>query len=320
MEWSDRIGRRIKLRDLHVLLAVAKSGSMSKAATDLAVSHPVVSKVVADLERTLGVRLIDRDRRGAEPTVYGRELLKHGLAAFDELRQGVKAIELLSDPTAGELRIGGTDAMVAGLIPAIVSRLSRQYPRLTFDVAHSAPGLAQYRALRDREFELLISRIPRDVPSDEFNIEILYNEPLLVAAGAKSRWLRRRQIELSELIHEPWVLPHPDSVPGTLIAELFRTAGLNVPSATVIASSTQMNDALLASGRYLAIYPGSVLRLAGKEPMIRILPVKLPPQRTPVGITTLKNRLITPVAQLFIDCAREVTKSLDLGTTTGRRA
>jgi DNA-binding transcriptional LysR family regulator len=319
MEWSDRIGRRIKLRDLHVLLAVAKSGSMSKAAKDLAVSHPVVSKVVADLERTLGVRLIERDRRGAEPTVYGRELLKHGLAAFDELRQGVKAIEFLSDPTAGELRIGGPDSMVAGLIPAIVSRLSRQYPRLTFDVT-LVGGLAQYRALRDREFELLIGRIPRAMPSDEFNVEMLYNEPLLVAAGTKSRWLRRRQMELSELIHEPWVLPHPDSVPGALTAELFRTAGLNVPSATVIASSIQMNDALLASGHYLAFYPGSVLRLAGKGEMIKILPVRLPPQRTPVGITTLKNRLITPIAQLFIDCAREVAKSLYLDTTALRRA
>jgi DNA-binding transcriptional LysR family regulator len=317
MEWSDRIGRRIKLRDLHVLLAVAKNGSMSKAAKELAVSHPVVSKVVADLERTLGVRLIDRDRRGAEPTVYGRELLKHGLAAFDELRQGVKAIELLSDPTAGELRIGGPDSMVAGMIPAIVSRLSRQYPRLTFDV-NLVGGLAQYRALRDREFELLISRVPRAMPSDEFNVEILYNEPLLVAAGTKSRWLRRRQIELSELIGEPWVLPHLDSEPGTLTAELFRMAGLNVPSATVIASSIQMNDALLASGHYLAFYPGSVLRLAGKEGRIKILPVKLPPQRTPVGIATLKNRLTTPIAQLFVDCAREVAKSLNLGTTTRR--
>jgi DNA-binding transcriptional LysR family regulator len=101
---------------------------------------------------------------------------------------------------------------------------------------------------------------------------------------------------------------------GRLIAEVFHAAGLNVPSATVIASSLQMNDALLANGQYLAFYPGSVLRLAGKQPMIKILPVNPPALRTPAGIATLKNRLISPLAQLFIDCAREMTRSLDLGS------
>src|SRR5437870_10294791 len=137
MEWSERIGRRLKLRDLHILLAVAQCRSVAKAASQLAVSQPVVSKAIADLERTLGVRLIDRDRHGADPTVYGDALLRRGIVAFDELRQGVKDIEFLVDPTAGLLRIGASVGMDAGLIPAVVDRLSRQYPAMTFDVVLS---------------------------------------------------------------------------------------------------------------------------------------------------------------------------------------
>src|SRR3954471_8690967 len=95
MDWPERIGRRIKLRDLHILLAIVQSGSLTKAAKQLAISQPVVSKVVADLEKILGVRLLDRDRHGAEATVYGVALLKRGIAAFDELKQGVKEIEFL---------------------------------------------------------------------------------------------------------------------------------------------------------------------------------------------------------------------------------
>jgi DNA-binding transcriptional LysR family regulator len=87
MEWTDRIGRRIKLRDLHFLLAVAKSGSMGKAAAELSVSQPVISKAISDLEHTLGVRLFDRSPQGAEPTSYGRALLQCGVAVFDDLRQ-----------------------------------------------------------------------------------------------------------------------------------------------------------------------------------------------------------------------------------------
>src|SRR5215510_6097973 len=101
MQLADRIGRRLKLRELHILLAVAERGSMARAADDLAVSQPVVSKTIADLERTLGVRLLDRSRHGVEPTLYGQALLKRSTAAFDELRQGIKDIEFLAEPTAG---------------------------------------------------------------------------------------------------------------------------------------------------------------------------------------------------------------------------
>src|SRR5579859_1847025 len=101
MKWSDRIGRRIKLRDLHILLAVAQSGSMGKAAQQLAVSYPVVSKGITDLEHILGVRLFDRSIRGVEPTPYGRALLNCGTAVFGEMRQGLSQIEFIRDPNSG---------------------------------------------------------------------------------------------------------------------------------------------------------------------------------------------------------------------------
>ena len=97
MQWTDRIGRRLKLRDLHILLAVAQAGSMSRAADRLAISHPVVSKTIADLEHALGVRLLDRTPQGTEPTAYGRALLSCGTVVFDELRRGVQEIAFLSD-------------------------------------------------------------------------------------------------------------------------------------------------------------------------------------------------------------------------------
>jgi DNA-binding transcriptional LysR family regulator len=115
LRWTDRIGRRIKLSDLHVLLAVAQSGSMARAASQLAVSHPVVSRSISDLERALRVQLLERNRRGAELTDYGSAMLSRTNAAFDELRQGVKDIEALADPTAGEVWIGTTPSLAASI-------------------------------------------------------------------------------------------------------------------------------------------------------------------------------------------------------------
>lgn len=86
--WENRIGRRLRLRDLHILSVVVQWGSMAKAATHLAMSQPAVSEAIASLEATLRVRLLDRSSRGIEPTIYARALMKRGDAVFDELREG----------------------------------------------------------------------------------------------------------------------------------------------------------------------------------------------------------------------------------------
>src|SRR5215471_4947461 len=104
--WENQIGRRLRLRDLHVLFTVAERGSMAKAAAELGVSQPAISDVIANLEHSLGVRLLDRSPQGVEPTIYGRALLKRSLAAFDELMQGIRDIDFLSDPKVGEVRFG----------------------------------------------------------------------------------------------------------------------------------------------------------------------------------------------------------------------
>ena len=90
---SDVVGHRLKLQHLKVVMAVAEWGSMQKAAKQLAISQPVVSKVIADIESLLGVRLFDRSPQGVEPTSYGRALLKGGVAVFDELRTSLDEIK-----------------------------------------------------------------------------------------------------------------------------------------------------------------------------------------------------------------------------------
>jgi molybdate transport repressor ModE-like protein len=72
MDRPDRIGRRVKLRDLHILMTIADTGSMAKAAAKLGISHPAVSKTISDVEATLGVRLLDRGTQGAVLTAYGK--------------------------------------------------------------------------------------------------------------------------------------------------------------------------------------------------------------------------------------------------------
>src|SRR5262245_15794424 len=307
MEWSDRIGRRIRLRDLHILLAVVQNKSMAKAAEHLAVSKPVVSKVIADLEHVLGVRLLERDRNGAEPTMYGSALLKRGLAVFDELREGVKDIELLADPAAGEVRVGSIVPLAASLISAVIDRVSRRYPRMTFQLMTAGTD-ALYRELRQRNVDLLIARRLGSPAEEHESFEFLFDDPYVVVAAAHHPWARRRRIALAELATGSWVLPPPDSPPGSIAREAFRAGGIDYPRVTVVATTPEVRTSLLQTGRFLTIFSTSALRFPARRSELKVLPVELPLARAAIGIVTLKNRTLSPVAKLFIEHAREVAK------------
>src|SRR5215468_9819074 len=184
MQLSDRIGRRMKLQDLHVLMTVMQAGSMGKAAHRLNISQPAVSRSIAELEHALGVRLLERRRQGIEATEYGRALLDCGVAVFDDLRQGVKNIEFLADPTSGEVRIGNTLTSSTSFIAAVIDRLSRRYPRIVFHVVPAGPDTL-CRELKERNLDLVIAREGGPSKDEQFAFETLYDDSFVVLAGAQ---------------------------------------------------------------------------------------------------------------------------------------
>ena len=307
--WDSRVGRRLKLRDLHIFFAVIQWGSMAKAAKHLAMSQPAVSKVIADLEAVLRVRLLDRSSRGIEPTIYAHALLKRGTAVFDELRQGIRDIEFLADPTAGEVRVACTETLASGLLPAAIDRLSRRYPRIVVRVIQVSMSTLEFRELRERKVDLVLARMTGSFVEDDLAIEILFDDPHRVVVGARSRWAGRRKITLAELVNEPWIFP-PPQVLSALIAEAFKAHGLEAPQERVSASSILLRNHLLATGRFVTVLPDSVLRHNAKQWSLKALPVDLGVKPRSIAIVTLKNRTLSPVVQLFAEQVRAVAKTM----------
>ena len=302
---DERVIRRLKLRELRIFTAVAEARSMGKAATQLALSQPAVSKAIAQMEHTLGVPLLDRTTQGVEPTLYGGALLKWAVAVFDDLRQGVREIEFLADPSGGEVRIGSTEIMNTGLLPFLIDRLSLQHPRLVFTV-RLAPAISlQYHDLRGRHIDLIFGRTMLPIEDEDIQTEVLFDDPLVIVAAAGNKWLRRRDIDPAELIDEPWCLPTPE---GSIV-EAFRAQGLKLSRHIVRSRSPHLYFAMAQTGRFLTVAPASTLRLNGKRLGLKALPVRFSIPLGPIGIVTLKNRTISPVAQLFINCARKVAKT-----------
>jgi DNA-binding transcriptional LysR family regulator len=309
---DPRIGRRVRLRDLRVFLTVVQCGSMAKAAQQLLVTQPAISKSVADLEFALGVKLLDRGPQGVEPTDYGKAFARRGVAVFDELRQGVDELKFMADPRVGEVRLGCPDTLAATLLPPTLERLSAHHPGIRLYVEQINPVLPDIRELRDRNVDLMLGRLGPPF-GEEVQPEILYRDSMVVVAPAQSKWVRRRKVDLADLVGEKWIFYPPDKIPGILIEEAFRERGLNLPQASVLSYSLQLRDMLMMTGNYLSIVAASAVPvLNAKRETVKVLPIPLgsSARARPVAIFTLKNRTLSPVVRVFIDCVRAVAKEI----------
>lgn len=303
MNWSDRIGQRLSPRDLHVFLVVAAELNMAKAAKRLSVSRPVVSRTIAGLERTLGVPLFDRFSRGSELTGYGVALSQHAAAVFDELRRSVEAIEAMAKPGTGEVRIAASEIWAAGLVPAAIERVSRRHPHLQFHVEAITPSTLQ-AYLRERRGELAVTRLIRDTPESDIEVEDLYRERLVVVAGAGNPWIARRNLRLRQLIDEPWIISPFELDESSPLVKACAAEGLSPPKNRILSNSFNLRAGLLSAGRFLTLVPGSVLMFRPWRALLNPLRVELPKWEFPTAVFKLKDRTLSAGTEAFLSALR----------------
>jgi len=308
MPRSDlRKARRLKVRDLDMLQALAEAGSMAAAAEHLALSQPAISKAMSEMEHSLGAQLLDRNSRGVELTEIGRVWLERGRVILDEVRQGMIDAEHLSDPTKGKVRIGTTEPATV-VVSEIINALSRKHPRITFQVFVSDTG-ALLRELRERKLDILITRWFPTPDTDDLNAEILYKARLAVMADHRHPLVRRRGLSLSDLMDELWTLSPPDSLLGRLVGDAFRRRKLKLPQAAVTTLSIYMRLNLLATGRFLTMLPVTMLRHPSNRAWLRALAVDLGETAGANASITLKKRPASGAVKLFVDESRSICQN-----------
>ncbi len=304
MRWEDRIGRRLRLKDLHTLQTISEAGSMAKAAARLALSQPAISKAIADMEHVLGTAVLDRSSRGVELTASGRLLVERGRVMFDDLHQCVKEIEALSDPARGEVRIGTTEPISIFVSEAIV-RLSRDYPRITYHVEVSDTATL-LRLLRERSVDVVITRWVSSSIAEDLAARVLYRSTLAVMANRHHPLLRRRKLALSDLMEERWTLSPADSFLGRLVGDVFRRRKLDLPSAVVTTISVHMRLNLLASAAFLTILPLGMEQHRSYRAWLRTLDVDLGDSGGPIAAITLGKRHLDGATKPFLKACGEV--------------
>ncbi|HLQ93149.1 MAG TPA: substrate-binding domain-containing protein [Xanthobacteraceae bacterium] len=228
---------------------------------------------------------------------------------YDELKQGIRDIEYLADPTAGEVRFGSTEALAAILSP-VMERFTRKHPRVllrTFLVTRPF----DLNGLRGRKLDFTIGHLVKgqaDHLIDDLNVEVLFDDRLVVAAGVASPWAaRRHRINRAELMNANWILAEPESWNYGVVADAFRACGLRMPKTCAMTFSIHLRMGMLTSGHFITTFPWAILNFHPNRKSIKVLPVDLPGRLCPVVVVTLKDRMLNPVVDRFITHIREFT-------------
>jgi DNA-binding transcriptional LysR family regulator len=308
MKWDDRVGRRLRLKDLHTLQTVAEAGSMAKASERLALSQPAISKAISDMERTLGAALLERSSRGVALTECGRLVVEHSRAIFDEIRQSVSGIEQLSDPTRGLIRIGTTEP-VMGVVAEIVNEAARRYPRIGYEVTVSDTDTL-VRDLRERTFDVVLTRWAPASADDDLAAQVLFRSPFVVMAERHHPLLRRKKLNLADLMGEQWTFSPRDTFAGRIMADLFLRKRLPFPTTVVTSNSVFMRLSLVASGRFLTVLPAQLLRDRSNRTWLRALDIDLGDSSQPNALITLKKRRSGGALTLFTQISLDVCKTM----------
>ena len=313
VDWGSRIGRRLRLRDLHILFAVVQHGSMTGAGAHLNMSQSAVSQAIATLEHALDVRLLDRTRRGVQPTIYADAIMRRARVAFDELRSGVKEIEFLIDPAAGQVRIACSDMLAGGILSPAIDRFFRRYPRVAIEVIQSNAFTREFSELRERKADLVLSILSAPLEAgmaDDLNIEFLFEERMCLAASARGPWARRRKVQFDDLRDADWITPFSGASAEKALFEAFSIRGLPPPRVVVRTMSGHLRNFLSVHHPFIALVPRSFLKINKDIAGLRMLPIELPMRPLPVAMITLKNRALSGTVEQFVVCMRDVAKSI----------
>ena len=310
----ERTRRRVRLRDLETLVVVTQAGGMRKAATELHLSQPAVSKAMRELEDTLGLKLLERGRRGVAPTPYGQALVKRSKALIDELQNALRELDYLADPEAGEVRLGAMETLQAGVVAAAVRVQLQRHPRMRFHLElGQSPDLIGH-FLPQRLVDAVVAR-PMVMPLPAaIEGEALYHDQLRLAVGPEHPLARRRKLTLADLMDEHWILSRSEVLPGTPVPVALAAAGLPMPQRVVVTGSLNMRQNMLAHGRFVTCVPHSLLPFARIRGNFHILPIELPLWPTPTTVMQLRGRTLGPATEAFLETLRELSRPLNIGT------
>ncbi|WP_354681666.1 LysR substrate-binding domain-containing protein [Cupriavidus plantarum] len=324
MAHIDRAFRsNIKLRHLQLLVALDEFRHLGRTAEFLSVSQPAISKVLAEVEKMLGMTLFTRSTRGTEPTPAGESLVRFArsvLAQYDVTRDEIEAV---ASGAAGRVRVGSMGAALPVLLANAVARVKQRSPRATVlieegDLTHLLPRL------RLSELDVVVGRLEPAYAAPDLVTEALYDEPMVAIVAAGHPLSRKKRVDWGDLSRHPLVLPPPWASLRVKIEQAFVRHGQDLPADLIESSSYFAVTTFVAQRQAVGFVARSVGQQMQAEGRFHVLPMAVEVELPPIGLMTLRDRRPAPGATALIAClhdaARDIARANRPPGKTRRRA
>lgn len=300
---------RLTVSHLRLVVAIAEANSLVGAAKRLNMTQPAVTKSLQAAELQLGVRLFDRTSSGMVPTIFGAALTEQARMVLSQLGHAVQQIQDLRDGTGGRIVIGTLLAASAMLLPMAITRMRKERPRLAVTILEGTNDVL-LPALRSGELDLVVGRLTDRPQGADLQEEVLFRDIACVVARRGHPLEGRAQLRIADAMEWSWILPPKETILRHQVEKAFLIEGLNPPAPAVESVSLIMNQSLLIDSDYLSVWPWQVATLEEEAGRVAILSVSLSTTIGPVGITTRRDVLLSPAAEILIQTLREVAAEM----------
>lgn len=304
----QRLPRHLKMGELRVFVAVIEHRSFRKAAAELHLTQPAVTKAIATLEATLGAKLFDRMAHGVELTVQGASFAPRARAIFDELRRAAQDLMLVSSGAKGNLRVGTVAMPAVPFLPVAVKRLMDQHPDMFVSIVEDRETDLLDR-VRKRDIELAILRLALVDPGEDLQVVPLFEERLCVIAAKDHPLAGCADLCWDDLQQQRWVIPPADCYFYEHVAATLSGLGLRMPRQVVEAQSVQVQFGMVLHAGLLSFGLRSQVEFApGKELLVRLPFEMATPART-VAAVSLRSHTPSPLAVQLVAHVRAMASA-----------
>jgi DNA-binding transcriptional LysR family regulator len=301
----------LKTRQLAFLVHLDEERCLARAAEAAGLTQPAASKLLRQVEVTLGVQLFERQPRGMVPTGYGDILVRHARAALSELGLARKEIAALRSGMLGKASIGMVLDANCNLVARAVAQLKQRHPGVVVSIEIDGCGQLVQR-LRQGDLDIVVGQVLDTACAEDLLYESLAaNEPYAVIAGARHPLAGRRDLQLANVVEQPWILPPTGSLLRDKLDALFVQAGLPLPATIIETVSAPVISSLLQQSTMVAAVPEEAVASACKSGELSALIRNIPLGASAFGLITRRDHQLAPGAQLMLKTLRELAGTSD---------
>ncbi|KVG30758.1 LysR substrate-binding domain-containing protein [Burkholderia ubonensis] len=305
--WEPRT--RLKTRQLLLVVALADEGGIHRAAAALNMTQPAASKLLRELEETIGAVLFERLPRGMRPTLYGDALIRHARAALGSLDQAREELAALKAGRLGHVAVGAITSPGLRVVPPAVAAVKGTHAGIHVSVEIDTSNVLLERLAQDK-LDIVLGRLSAEHDKLHLRYEPLTGEPVAAVVRPGHPLLARAPLALADVQRAAWVVPPAGSVLRHRFELMFQRASLAPPANVVETAALLFITRVLEQSDMIAVLADEVARYYAAHGIVAMLPLEMDCRMDDFGLITRTDRLYSPAATVMVDALRAVAREV----------